>query len=266
MESKKNDIAVNSPETSAQATANEIAAAGATPALAKTVPVGTMRMDLHCHSEASADCKTPLSEFPERCRARGITVQAITDHNEVWGAQKLQALNSDPNLTIIVGEEVSTRDGEIIGLFLKEKIPAGLSAEETVAAIKAQGGLVSIPHGFDPLKRHRIRPEALERIADQIDIIETFNSHISRPHWNHRALEWANQHGKLKSAGTDAHTLARIGAAWVQTPQRPIRGPEDLKQALLEGTVMGEWNHPVWAFIQKMWDFVRRSQNQPKAA
>jgi predicted metal-dependent phosphoesterase TrpH len=249
------------PPNNSQTTA-EVASAGATPAPAGVVPVGMMRMDLHCHSEASMDCRTPLSEFPARCLARGITVQAITDHNQIWGAQRLQELCADnSNLTVIVGEEISTRDGEIIGLFLRDLVPAGLSAEETVERIKSQGGLVSIPHGFDPLKRFHIKKEALERIAEHVDIVETFNSHISRPRWNRRALDWANTHKKLKSAGSDAHTLARIGAAWVQTPTRTIGTPEDLRQALLEGTVMGEWKHPFVAYAQKLVDFVKRGSN-----
>lgn len=236
----------------------EVAESGATPAPAGVVPKGMMRMDLHCHSEASHDCRTPLSSFPARCAARGISVQAITDHNEVWGAQKLQAMAQGTALTVIVGEEVSSRDGEVVGLFLKEKIPAGLSAEETVAAIKAQGGLVLLPHGFDPLKRWRLRPEVLERVANDIDIIETFNARISRPRWNRVAMRWADAHHLPKSAGSDAHTLGQVGDAWVQTPQRPIRGPEDVLAALRNGTVMGQWTHPVLAFAYKMWDFARR--------
>lgn len=254
---------ITPPETNAKPTAGEVAAAGATPAVARVIPAGMMRIDLHCHSEASADCRTRLNEIPRCCQELGIGVQAITDHNEVWGAQLLREINPNPSITFIVGEEVSSRDGEIIGLFLQEKVPAGLSAEETVAAIKNQGGLVLIPHGFDPLKRFHIRPEALERIAEQVDIVETFNAHISRPHWNRRALEWAEQHGKLKSAGSDAHTLARMGAAWVQTPERLVQTPQDLLTALREGTVMGEWTHPVLAYIQKLWDFGRRSFNPP---
>ncbi len=240
-------------------TTTDVASAGATPAPAGVVPVGMMRMDLHCHSEASMDCRTPLTEFPARCLARGIRVQAITDHNQIWGAQRLQEMCADnPDLTVIVGEEISSRDGEIIGLFLREVVPAGLSAEETVERIKAQGGLVLLPHGFDPLKRFHLKLNALERVAESIDIVETFNSHISRPRWNRRALEWADQHKKLKSAGSDAHTLARVGAAWVQTPQRVIETPEDLRRALEAGTVMGEWKHPFVAYAQKLLDFVRR--------
>ncbi|MDX2006867.1 MAG: PHP domain-containing protein [Meiothermus sp.] len=248
------------PPTQAAQTPAEVTQGGATPAPAGLVPPGMFRVDLHCHSEASADCRTPVREFPTRCAARGIAVQAITDHDQIWGAQLLQELCADnPALTVIVGEEISTRDGEIIGLFLRERVPPGLSAEETVANIRAQGGLVLIPHAFDPLKRFHIHPQALEHIADQVDIVETFNSHISSPRWNLRALEWAESRGKLKSAGSDAHTLDRIGAAWVQAPARDVRTPDDLRQTLLEGTVMGEWKHPFVAYASKLWDFVRRA-------
>lgn len=219
-----------------------------------------MRIDLHCHSEASADCVTPLSSFPARCRARGIRVQAITDHNEVWGAQKLEemvAKSGADDLTIIVGEEVSTREGEIVGLFLSEKIPAGLSPEETVAAIKSQGGLVLLPHGFDPLKRHRLKPEALERIADSVDIVEVFNARISRRKWNLAGSTWAATHGKPESAGSDAHTVRDIGSAWVEAPLRKIATPQDLLSVLNDTSseVDGEWTHPAVALIYKGWTF-----------
>lgn len=217
-----------------------------------------MRIDLHCHTEASSDCKTPVSEMLARAWAKGIAVQAVTDHNEVWGAQKLQALAEAQDgrevPTVIVGEEVSTREGEIIGLFLGECIPRGLSPEETVERIKAQGGLVLIPHGFDPLKRHRLKPEALARIAGDVDIVETFNARISRPRWNRAAAVWADERGLLKSAGSDAHTSADVGAAWVEVPDRPIHSPADLLEALRLGTVSGRWTHPLLALTYKVWD------------
>ena len=222
---------------------------------------GNMKIDLHCHSEASADCSTPLALFPARCRERGVWIQAITDHNEIWGAQKLQEMVEEEKikkagfpLTIIVGEEVSTTHGEIIGLFLKEQIPAGMSPKETVAAIKEQGGLVCLPHGFDPLKRWRLQPTALETVADQIDIVETFNARISQLRWNQAAVDWSKLHGLPMSAGSDAHTLADIGSAWVEVPVQHIQGPQDLLAALQSGVPVGEWTHPVAAFAYKLWD------------
>lgn len=223
-------------------------------------PLHLMKIDLHCHSEASADCITPIAQIPARCAEREIRVQAITDHNEIWGALKLQeivAQNGHP-LAVIVGEEVSTTEGEIIGLFLREKIPAGLSPEETVERILDQNGLVLLPHGFDPLKRFRLQDGARQRVAAQIHIVETFNARISRPTWNRAAVAWAESAGKLMSAGSDAHTLADIGEAWVEAPLQPITNPEELLKALQGGVPMGEWTHPVRAYAYKLWDRARR--------
>jgi predicted metal-dependent phosphoesterase TrpH len=220
----------------------------------------TIKIDLHCHSEASHDCETPLQHIIDRCHVTRINVQAITDHNQIWGAQKLQAMTQgDSELTIIVGEEISTRDGEIIGLFLREKIPARLSAAETVKEIKAQGGLVLVPHGFDPFKHFRLRPESLEELASDVHIIEVFNAHISSPAHNRAALRWAEAHKKLKSAGTDAHTAAHVGSAWVETPRTQILAPEDLLTALGMGEVGGRWRHPARTFASRMKDVALKS-------
>ena len=224
-----------------------------------------MRIDLHCHTHVSGDSVTPIEAIPARCRKVKIAVQSITDHWEVWGAQRLKAQvegragRDDDGLTIIVGEEIKTDEGELIGLFLQERVEPGLSPEETVRQIKAQGGLVLLPHGFDPLKFVRLRPAARERIADSIDIVETFNAHVSGPRWNRAAAEWAAAHGKPMSAGSDAHTLDTIGRAWVETPARPIEGPQDLLEALRQGTPRGRWTHPLLDQIYIVWDFLRRA-------
>jgi predicted metal-dependent phosphoesterase TrpH len=221
-----------------------------------------MRIDLHCHTEASNDCSTPLERIPARARARGIQVLAITDHNEIWGAKQIAAQVAAepldaPSLTIILGEEVSTREGEIIGLFLNEKIPAQLTPEETVAAIHEQGGLALLPHGFDPLKRWRLQPAALARVADQIDLVEAFNARISRRRWNQAASDWGRLHGCPLTAGSDAHTLADIGSAWVETPDGVITGPQALLDALEGKEPGGIWTHPALAYVYKLWDRAR---------
>lgn len=229
-----------------------------------------MKIDLHCHTEASFDCLTPLPRMLARCQARGIDVQAITDHNKIWGAQQLKALaeaRAEPGTpTIIVGEEVSTTEGEIIGLFLDTCVPRNLTPEETVARIKGQGGLVLIPHGFDPLKRHRLQPEALERVAAEIDIIETFNARVSKPRWNEAAAVWADAHGLLKSGGSDAHTLADVGDAWTETPTQQVQSPDDLLAALQRGAVSGRWTHPLLAFAHKAFDLGYRTVRRQATA
>jgi predicted metal-dependent phosphoesterase TrpH len=226
---------------------------------------GKMRIDLHCHSEASPDSSSPFIDIANRCVEKEISVQAITDHNCIWGAQELQQYvnaRSDLPLTIIVGEEISTTEGELIGLFLTKKVEAGLPPGETVSKIKEQGGLVLLPHGFDPLKRWHLKMEARKKISSSIDIVETFNSRISRPYWNRAAARWAEEQGVVMSAGSDAHTVADVGNAWVEVPARPIRSPQDLLSALAEGTPMGVWTHPVIAFLYKMVDRTRRKIDQ----
>lgn len=244
----------------------QVEAAGAVQPAQEEAPPGKMKVDLHCHSQASPDCSTPLDLIPGQCLARGIEVQAITDHNTIKGAvalrKKVEAEIDPAKLTIIVGEEISTREGEIVGLFLQEDIPAGLTPEDTVNAIRAQGGLVMVPHGFDPLKRWRLQPPALERIAAQVDIVETFNARISNLKWNRAAVAWAGQHNLLMSAGSDAHRLADIGSAWVEVPAILIQSPQDLLKALKGGVPMGDWVHPALAFILKLIDRVRRAVNK----
>ena len=219
--------------------------------------VQVMRMDLHCHTEVSHDCRTALRDIPGWMLRTNTRVIAVTDHDQHRGGPELQAIirdqGLDDRLSVIPGEEVTTSEGELIGLFLQERIPPKLTPEETVREIRAQGGLVLLQHGFDPLKRYRLRPEATERIAADIDIVETFNSRLSRHRWNRAAAEWARARGLPMSAGSDAHTLRDIGEAWVETPFRTVHTPEQLLEALREGVVAGRWTHPAYAFGQKQW-------------
>lgn len=221
----------------------------------------TMKVDLHCHTEVSWDCSTALEDIPAQCRKHGIRVQAITDHNEIKGAQMLKRMvEEDPetDLTIIVGEEIMTSEGEIIGLFLNQRIEPGLSPEETVRQIHEVDGLALLPHGFDPYKRFRLTPDARARVEKELDIVETFNARVSRPRFNEAAVKWAKDNGVVMSAGSDAHRLADIGAAWVEVPKRPILGPVDLMDALKGGVPVGNWTNPVWAFVLKMWGELKR--------
>lgn len=138
---------------------------------------------------------------------------------------------------VIIGEEVKTSEGEIIGLFLKEEIPRGLSPEETVARIRAQGGLVCIPHPFDLLRRSRLRRHALQRVLSQVDIIEVFNARNIFPLANRWAASLVKANGLVASAGSDAHTPGEIGQVRVRmadfgTPQEFLTS---LAQARIEG-------------------------------
>jgi predicted metal-dependent phosphoesterase TrpH len=223
-----------------------------------------VKIDLHCHTEASPDSSTPFAAIPPRCREQGIAVQAVADHGTIEGALQVKVVAEAEveagaaGPTIIIAEEIRTPEGELIGLFLEENIPNGLSPEETVERIQAQGGLVLLPHGFDPLKPSRLKPSARLRIVDAIDIVETFNTHVSWNGWNRAAEAWALVRGLPTSAGSDAHSLAAIGSAWSEVPDQPIHTPQDLLDALEKGTTGGRWTHPLAVSLQTLWDRVRR--------
>src|SRR6202022_4403258 len=134
----------------------------------------------------------------------------------------------------IVGEEIVTTEGELIGLFLKERVPARLSPEETVAAIKEQGGLVYLEHPYDTTRRN-LRKEAIERIADRIDIVEVFNGR-SQPEINRRAQELRSTLGVAAGAGSDAHTLREIGSVYIE--MEAFDGAQDFLAKLRRGNVV----------------------------
>lgn len=192
---------------------------------------------------------------------QGISVLAVTDHDVIWGAQELAAMSrTDPDLEdlqVIVGEEITTSRGEIIGLFLRERISPGIEPSDAVRQIHDQGGLVLLPHGFDRYKAGHLRAAARREIAASIDIVETFNRRVSLPRYNRRAREWADANGKLVSAGTDAHTLAEVGTAWTEVPDATIESPDDLRAALEEGEVLGGWRQPLIAYVEKLWTRIR---------
>jgi predicted metal-dependent phosphoesterase TrpH len=143
-----------------------------------------------------------------KCIYLGLNCIAITDHNTIQGAIAVKELAP---FTVIIGEEISTAGGDLVGLFLEEEVPSGLTALETVRRIKDQGGLVSIPHPFDRLRSSVISPEALEDILPHTDIIEVFNARNISKKADERALELARIHGVTGTAVSDAHTLMELG-------------------------------------------------------
>ncbi len=164
-------------------------------------------------------------------------------------------------LQVIVGEEITTSRGEIIGLFLHERIPPGIDPLEAVQRIHDQGGLVLLPHGFDPFKAGRLRAEARGQVASSIDIVEGFNRRISLPRYNRRAREWADANGKPASAGTDAHTLGEVGRAWAEVPDGQVESSDDLRALLPASEIRGQWRQPLIAYVEKsvenMWSKIR---------
>jgi predicted metal-dependent phosphoesterase TrpH len=170
------------------------------------------RVDPHLHTQYSPDSLNELADVVARCRRAGLTHIAVTDHNTLDGALALKEVSPLP---VILGEEILTREGEIIGLFLQQWVPPHRSALETVEAIKAQGGLVYIPHPADPLRR-ALRPEALERVRGYVDVLEVFNARCVQESSNRIAASMADRLGCARAAASDAHTLPEIGRSYVE--------------------------------------------------
>lgn len=190
---------------------------------------------MHTHCEYSPDSRTPISVQAIAIKAAGLDVVCATDHNTIEGALRLR--EQADGFRVVIGEEVSSRDGEIIGLFLEQAVPRGLSAEETIARIHEQGGLVSIPHPYSHNRLYRIKREALERVWPTIDAIEVFNAREAIANDNRRALAFSVLHGIPGAVGSDAHRPWEIGRAYVEIPD--FTGPADFIASLKNGEVTG---------------------------
>jgi predicted metal-dependent phosphoesterase TrpH len=154
----------------------------------------------------------------------------LTDHDTTIGAVRLQAVLGRG---LVVGEEITTTEGEMIGLFLQRRIPAGLSAEQTAAEIKEQGGLVYVEHPYDPFRRH-LTEDAVENLGDLIDIVEVFNAR-SDEKTNRRAEELREILGAAAGAGSDAHTLAELGSVYVEMQAAQCSNSEGAAQSAPNG-------------------------------
>jgi len=199
-----------------------------------------LKADLHIHTKYSADCNTPLEQIVSRCQQTGINCVAIADHGTIEGALKMQSIAP---FHVIVAEEILTPHGEIMGMFLKEGIPSGLSVAETISRIKAQDALVSIPHPFDMFRHSALDSEIIEQLAEQIDVIEVFNARNLLNRSSVKAQIFAQKYGIPGSAGSDAHTLHEIGNTYVEMPE--FNGKGDFLSALARGRIIRHRANPL---------------------
>ena len=171
--------------------------------------------DLHMHTDHSHDCAVPVADLLDYAEAQGLGAIAITDHNVFAGAQEAVQLARGRDLVVIPGEEIKTEKGEVIGLFLAEKIERGLPMADTIAAIREQGGVVYLPHPFDRL--HTI-PDAptLHRHLPEIDVFEVYNARLLFEGFNDEALRYARKYNLTMGAGSDAHVLQGVGTGLVR--------------------------------------------------
>lgn len=195
----------------------------------------SLRVDMHLHTHHSFDCLSRPDAILKAAEERGLDRLIVTDHNQIAGALELHS--RDP-ARVIIGEEVKTGEGfDVIGIFMKELIPKGTPARETCARIRAQGGVVYLPHPFDGSRSGG--PRLLAAIADLVDVVEVHNARCWPRSLNKRALAWAEANGKLMGAGSDAHTVAELGRGYVEVPWfEPDR--DSFLHALGAGAVAGQ--------------------------
>jgi predicted metal-dependent phosphoesterase TrpH len=215
------------------------------PALARTLARRPLiDVDLHMHTDHSYDCATPVEVLLASAREQGLGAIAVTDHNEISGAleARAQAEGSGPHpplhppVKVIVGEEVKTAgEGEVIGLFIEERIPRGLSLADTVAEIHRQGGLVYVPHPFD--RMHSVPDyEHLLEILDDVDAIEVFNPRVAISEFNEEAGRFAAKYRVAAGAGSDSHVAQGLGS--VRIRMRDFDGPGEFLQSLRDAEIV----------------------------
>ena len=188
------------------------------------------KIDLHTHSYASPDGGLALEAYKYFLDNKLLDYVAVTDHNDIATAKILQQ-KLGPQ--IIIGEEIMTHNGELIGLFLTEKIEPGLSLLATAKAIKSQGGLVYVPHPFETV-RSGIAEHVLTKIAPFVDIVETANGRAYRQNYGRQAAQWAHRHGKATAASSDAHGRFGWGYTYSAVSQQPTK--DSLVKALTDAT------------------------------
>jgi predicted metal-dependent phosphoesterase TrpH len=229
-------------------------------------------VDLHMHTDHSHDCETPVEVLLATAAEAGLGAVAITDHNEISGALEAREKAARfgarsptrPPVKIIVGEEVKTASqGEVIGLFIEEKIPRGMSMAETVAEIKRQGGLVYVPHPFD--RMHAVPDyEHLLPILDDVDAIEVFNPRVAIGSFNEEAVRFAAKYRIVAGAGSDSHVAQGLGS--VRIRMRDFDGPREFLQSLRDAEITTKPTSLIYVQALKFLQTKARPQSARRAA
>jgi glycosyltransferase involved in cell wall biosynthesis/histidinol phosphatase-like PHP family hydrolase len=207
---------------------------GRVPLRKRAEPRKLIDVDLHMHTDHSPDCATPVDVLLETAKARGLGAIAVTDHNVISGAH--EARDRAKGIKVIVAEEVKTADqGEVIGLFIEEHIPRGMTLQETIAEIQRQGGLVYVPHPFD--RMHAVPDyEHLLDVVEDVDAIEVFNARVAVRSFNEEAVKFARKYRIPAGAGSDSHVPQGLGS--VRIRMRDFDGPEEFLESLREADII----------------------------
>jgi predicted metal-dependent phosphoesterase TrpH len=219
-----------------------------------------IEVDLHMHTDHSGDCATPVDVLLQTARDRGLGAIAITDHNEVSGALEARKIAEQMgDIKVIVAEEVKTAEqGEVIGLFLEEKIPKGLTMAETIAEIRRQGGLVYVPHPFD--RFHSVPDyEHLLDMVEEIDLLEVFNPRVALTSFNEEAVRFASKYRIVPAAGSDSHVAQGLGS--VRQRIHDFDGPAEFLEAMRDADITRKHKNLVYVQTLKF----LQTTGRPKA-
>jgi predicted metal-dependent phosphoesterase TrpH len=210
-----------------------------------------LKADLHIHTKYSMDCQTPLDKIISRCQELGINCIAIADHGTAEGALEIQKIAP---FRVIVAEEILTTQGEIMGMFLKATIPSGITPEQAIKCIRAQDGLVNIPHPFETIRGSALKDKTIEEIAEEIDLMEVLNSRSPFPANSNKAREFAARHGIPGGAGSDAHTINEIGHAYIEISE--FDSKDEFLKALAQGRIYGR-HSGIFVHLYSTWAKVK---------
>ena len=209
-----------------------------------TVAAATVRIDLHVHTRFSHDSAAPVSSVLQRCRDSGLGLVAITDHDNIRGGW--EARETAAGFPVIVGEEIKSSKGDIIGLFLETPVPSRLTPVETVKRVKDQGGLVGIPHPFDRIRPTALGPQALREIVPWVDFLEGYNAHTLLPRDNSRGIDFAAEYSLPVVACSDSHSALELGRTYTEVPAGDLDAtPEGLMRAIRAGICVGRRPSPL---------------------
>jgi predicted metal-dependent phosphoesterase TrpH/glycosyltransferase involved in cell wall biosynthesis len=225
----------------------------------------SIHVDLHMHTDHSPDCATPVEVLLATARDRGLGAIAITDHNEISGALVARQVAEEMGgIKVIVAEEVKTAEqGEVIGLFLEQKIPRGLTMDETIAEIRRQGGLVYVPHPFDRL--HSVPDyEHLLRVVEEIDILEVFNPRVALTAFNEEAERFAAKYRIVPGAGSDSHVAQGLGSVMIRV--HDFDGPEEFLEAMRDADIVRKHKNLIYVQALKLLQTGRPSATRRAAS
>jgi hypothetical protein len=216
-----------------------------------------MRVDLHCHTLVSPDSLNTLDGVLRQMDRRGLYMVALTDHNEVAGAIEFARLAPG---RFLIGEEIKTTQGELLALFIHERIPPGLPPLETIDCVRRQGGIVGVSHPLDRVRSDAVGCRVLDEIRDKLDFVEVMNARVVFPADNRRAHEKAVRWGIPGSAGSDAHVPREVGRTYVELP--PFDGPWEFIDCLAQGQIGGRVSSPLIHFWSTYARWVKRMRER----